>query len=159
MDVNSGALVWSKSVEAGREDTVFPPRQKIRSAVILHASSKKREVPEDVEPYMDFLNQFVKSLSRGKSASYPYLAFYYGGKYSQPSAKVPKLLQTAETFLGVVRPNLVRSHLVYVDVKSKAPWVYISVVAKKLGKKTMHRFGIIELSDGSLGISIYEPDN
>lgn len=159
VDVNSGAIVLSDALAVGGGDyRIRSAARRVRKAVILHASGKKREVPEDVGPYMEFLQQFVKGLGRGKSACYPYLAFYYGGKYRRPSAKYPKLIQTAGTFLKVVRPSMVRSRLVFVDVKSKAPWVYISVVAVKLGKKTMHRFGIIELSDGSLGVSIYEPD-
>lgn len=159
IDVNTGALVFNQAVAVqGRAYYITSAARKIRQAVILHASLKKREVPEDIAPYMDFLKEFARSLSRGDAASYPYLAFYYGGKYQRPVPKNLKLLETASRFLKVVRPNLVRSRLVYVDVKSKAPWAYISVVAIKLGKKTMHRFGIIELPDGSIGISIYEPD-
>ncbi len=159
IDVNTGALVFNQAVAVeGRAYSITAAARKIRQAVILHASSKKREVPEDVSPYMDYLKEFTRSLSRGDAASYPYLVFYYGGKYERPHQKNPQLVETASRFLKVVRPSLVRSRLVFVDVKSKAPWAYISVVAVKLGKKTMHRFGIIELPDGAIGISIYEPD-
>jgi len=159
IDVNTGALVFNQAIAVqGRAYRITDAARKIRQAVILHASSKKREVPEDVAPYMDYLKEFTRSLGRGDAASYPYLVFYYGGKYQHPHPKNLKLVETASIFLKVVRPNLVRSRLVYVSVKSKAPWAYISVVAIKLGRKTMHRFGIIELPDGSIGISIYEPD-
>jgi hypothetical protein len=64
--------------------------------------------------------------------------------------------EKAKTFLGVIRPNLSRAAISFAGMEAASPWMYITVIADKLGKKTKHRFGIIELEGGALAIGIYE---
>ncbi len=160
VDVNSGTSLFTRQANITSGDKGYRIRKlcsEIRSAILVHSASKQREVPEEAEAYMDLLNNFVASLGKGKSAPYRYLVFYKDGKYQRPVKGDTSMEEKAGRFVMVLRRNLIRSKLTYIYLKSEPPWVYLNVIAKKLGKKTKHRFGIIELDDGSLGIGIYKP--
>jgi hypothetical protein len=160
VDVNSGTSLFTRQVNIATRDKGYQVRKlcgEIRSAILIHSASKQREVPEEAGPYMDLLNNFVASLGKGKTAPYRYLVFYKDGKYQRPAKGDRAMEEKAGRFVMVLRRNLIRSKLSYIYLKSAPPWVYLNVIAKKLGKKTKHQFGIIELDDGSLGIGIYKP--
>jgi hypothetical protein len=160
VDVNSGTSLLTRQINISARDKGYRIRKlcsELRSTILVHAASKQREVPEEAGPFMDLLNNFVASLGRGKSAPYRYLVFYKNGKYQRPVKGDKPMEEKAGRFVMVLRRNLIRSKLSYIFLKSEPPWVYVNVIAKKLGKKTKHQFGIIELDDGSLGIGIYKP--
>ncbi len=160
VDVNSGTSLFTGQADISTGEREYRIKKlcgEVRSAILLHAASKQREVPEEAEPYMDILNNFVASLGRGKTAPYRYLAFYMNGKYRHPVKGDKAMEEKADRFVMVLRRDLIRSKLSYIYLKSESPWVYVNVIAGKLGKKTKHQFGIIELDDGSLGIGIYKP--
>lgn len=160
IDVNSGTSLLTRHVNINTRDKGYRIRKvcsEIRNAILLHSASKQREVPEEAGPYMDLLDNFVASLGKGKTAPYRYLVFYKNRKYQHPVKGDKAMEEKAERFVMVLRRNLIRSKLSYIYLKSEPPWVYVNVISKKLGKKTKHQFGIIELDDGDLGIGIYKP--
>jgi hypothetical protein len=160
IDVNKGAEIFSKEISLSPGDGNYLLKNisiEMRDAIIMDASTKTREVPEEVASYMQLLNNLVSTLHQDAKTSYNYIVFYYKGKHQFPKTDNPEMVSKGDLFLKVIRPNLLRSKLKYIFMKSAPPWIYIHVIADKLGKKTKHKFGIIELDDGSLGIGIYEP--
>lgn len=160
IDVNKGTEIYSKSLnlsagDPGHEATrVF---KESRDAIFMDSSGKGREAGEEAAPYMQLLNSLVASLHLEGKHCYKHIVIYNNGKYVTPASDHKEMSQKADLFLKVIRPNLVRSKLSFLFLKSNPPWVYVNVIAEKLGKKTKHKFGIIELENGSLGIGIYEP--
>ncbi len=160
VDVNKGTEIFNKQIKINVRNRYYAIRslcKDLRDSILLQASSKRRDIPEEAEPYMEILNNFVSSLKSGKKAPYKYVVIYYKGKYRFPDDKNKDIRKKADLLIKVVRPNLIRSKLTYLFLKANPPWVYVNVIATKFGKKTKHQFGIIELDNGSLGIGIYKP--
>jgi len=159
INVNTCAEVMNTTVKLDSSSSDYALKKlakEIQMAILIDAAGKTRDIPEDAAPYMEILKQFVSSLSKGDRASYPYIVFYKNGKYMKPAENDKNDSEKARRFLMVIRPNLVRSTISYLFIKTAPPWVYGNVLANKLGKKTIHRFGIIELPDGAIAIGIYE---
>jgi hypothetical protein len=158
IDVNSATEVVNRFADftGDRDYHARKIAREIRDAIILHSSSKGRETPEDVKPYMEIIERLAASLGSGDEASYPVLAFYTDGSYKTPRKGDKGMEEKAAVFLKVIRPNLLRARLSYAGKDPKSPWMYITVIADKLGKKTRHKFGIIELESGALAVGIYE---
>jgi hypothetical protein len=158
VDVNSATEIYNTVVAmtGDRDYAARKAAKELHNAIIMHSSSRQRELPSEAAPYMEVVTNLVSSLGMGDAASYPYLAFYYNGRYKRPADKDMDRTEKARLFLQVIRPNMLRSKLTYMGMEAKSPWVYISIIADKLGKKTKHKFGIIELDDGSLAVGLYE---
>ncbi len=162
VDVNKGLQIFSGEINLNSGDPSSLLRNissQIREAIIMDGAGKEREVPGEAAPYMQLLEKFKASLGSDAKESFRYILFYNSGKYQNPRPGEKDMENKGELFLKVIRPNLVRSKLIYLFSKSSPPWIYINVIADKMGKKTKHKFGILELDDGSMGIGIYEPMN
>ena len=131
--------------------------RKLSDAIMMDAYAVSRKLPSGVEHYMKAAGDLVQSLGMGEQASYPYLAFYSGGMYKHPEAGDKKLEQCARIMLGELRPRLDRSRLIFGGIAPQTNLVTIYVFAEKLGKKTKHKFDFMDLPDGSLGITQYQP--
>lgn len=158
VEVNSASEVFARTMDlAGdREYACRRLAREIQDAIILHGASKRREVPGQAKPYMALIQSFVESLGPDDKSSFNYIAFYSAGSYRRPVAGDARMEEKAKIFLSVLRPNLLRSGISFAGMEAASPWMYITVIADKLGKKTKHRFGIIELEGGALAIGIYE---
>ncbi len=158
IEVNEGIEVFNKTVKADRKNPYKLKRliREMQDAILYHASKKKRDIPSEAKPYMEVVRNFTVSLESPESASYPYMALYHDGAYKKPVASDKDFAEKARLFLSVIRPNLVRAKITYCGMESKTPWVYIHVIADKRGKKTKHKFGIIELDNGNLCVGLYE---
>ncbi len=158
IDVNTGTEVINRFVDFTGDKEYLSKKiaREIQNAILLHSSSSGREAPDAAKPYMELLNQFAASLGSGDQASYQYISMYSDGAYRNPKSGSKEMEEKAALFLKVIRPNIVRAKLSYAGMDSKSPWMYITVIADKLGKKTKHKFGIIELENGALSIGIYE---
>jgi len=160
VDVNRGIEIFNKGIPLNSGEVNFEITRvlrDLRDSILVDASSKSREVSDEVAPYMQLLNSLVSNLHLEGKVCYKYLVFYHNGKYTSPKHENKEMANKADLFLKVIRPNLVRSKLRYIFMKANPPWIYVNVIADKLGKKTKHKFGIIELDDGSIAVGIYEP--
>lgn len=161
VDVNTGTVVFSDSVgisvKKNRRYRIKSLARRTHRGLLTKAASKEREIPSEGKPYMDILQSFANSLKGPREAQYRHLVFYYKGKYTRPTVKNTALTGTAKRFIAVVRPALLRAKIEYLYIKPGDNVVYLFVATKKFAKKSTHRFGIVELSDGSLAISTYDP--
>ncbi len=158
IEVNSASEVFAKTMDlAGdKEYTCRRLAREIQDAIVLHGASKNREIPGQAKPYMTLIEGLIESLGPEDKASYNYIAFYSAGSYKRPVAGDARMEEKAKIFLGAIRPNLLRARISFAGMNASSPWMYITVIADKTGKKTKHRFGIIELESGALVIGIYE---
>lgn len=129
----------------------------IRDAIMFDAYSSERKLPSGAEPYMKALRDLVQSLSMDEKASYPYLAFYSAGSFKHPEPGNKNLEKSAKVMLGEMRPRLVRSKLVFAGIAPQQNMVSIYIFADKMGTKTKHKFDFMDLPDGTIGITQYQP--
>lgn len=158
IEVNSASEVFAKTMDltGDKEYACRRLAREIQDAIVLHGASKNREIPGQAKPYMEIVESLVESLGPDDKASYNYIAFYTSGSYKRPVAGDARMEEKAKIFLGAIRPNLLRARISFAGMNAAPPWMYITVVADKTGKKTKHRFGIMELESGALVIGIYE---
>ncbi len=143
----NAASPYAASLQLGR----------LSDAIMMDAYSAGRNLPSGVDHYMKSLNDLVQSLGMSEQASYPCLAFYSGGNYCHPRAGDKKLEKSAGVMLKEIRPRLARSRLIFGGIAPQANLVTVYIFADKLGKKTKHRFDFMDLPDGTLGITQYQP--
>lgn len=157
--VNSNTELFNKSIQFPGTGTygVAHELKALRDSIILDAYSVERKLPQGTEPYMKALRDLVQSLVMGEQASYPYLAFYAAGAFKHPEAGNKTLERSAKVMLGEIRPRLTRSRLIFGGIAPQSSLVTIYVFADKLGKKTKHKFDFMDLPDGTLGITQYQP--
>lgn len=129
----------------------------IRDAIMFDAYSSDRKLPSGTEPYMKALRELVQSLGIDDKASYPYLAFYSSGSYRHPEPGNKKLETSAKVMLGEMKPRISRAKLVFAGISPQQNTVTIYVFADKMGKKTKHKFDFMDLPDGTIGITQYQP--
>lgn len=157
VDVNSGVDVFNKSVkiEAG-PDFLRRLSAEMADSIILHSSSKQRDVPEEAQSYMSLITRLSQSLKQPDELSYPFISIYNKGKYVNPVKDDKVLADKAKLILRIMRPVLVNARVTFVSMETRQPWVYIQAVSIKGGIKTRCRFGIIELENGSYSIGTFE---
>jgi hypothetical protein len=161
VSVNTNLEIFNRSFDFPGPGTYAINKEltSLRDAIMASAyASKERSLPAGAAPYMQSLKTFVQSLGMDREASYQYLAFYNRGKFAHPEQKNESLVRQAKIFLDVVRPKLVRSELIFAGMETRAPFVQIYIFADKMGVKSKHRFDFMDLPDGSLGITQYQPE-
>jgi hypothetical protein len=159
VDVNEGTVIYSSTIDLKKEGSQYQIKRTVKDIsdkILLQSASKSDEIPSEAAPYMSIVNKLVASLSNGDQASYPYMAVYSGGAYRHPEAGNKKSEDTAKLTLKIMRQSLNRAKVTYISMKNESGWVYINTVADKAGQKKKVRFGIVELSDGSLAVGICE---
>jgi hypothetical protein len=158
IDVNAGSEIFSETFDYSK-DKMYQIKKTVSSVkdLIVVKSSQRGGVPSDAKPYMEIVNNFVTSLEMGEISSYPYLGFYKEGAYRHPSADDKDLSMKGKDFVKILKPVLIRAKLIYngIDTKSSSI-IYLKIIAEKTGKRTKHKFGIMEMEDGSLGITNHE---
>lgn len=153
-DVNAGVEIFNKSCDDIRND--YQVKKLIREAKELIAlrSYQTADIPSEAKPHMELAKNFVSSLEMGDVSSYPYLGFYRDGGYRHPAGGDKEMAEKAKDFIKIVKPNLIKAKLIFNGIDTKSPSIiYLRVIAEKMGKKTKIRFGVMEMDDGSLGIT------
>jgi hypothetical protein len=158
VDVNTGTEIYSGLVNIKNVNSYSFKREigKLIDAILFNAVKKKRSTPDEAIVYMEVIKNFINSLGPNDSNSYPYISFYHKNLYQKPIKKDREIVRKAKIFLKVLRPIFIRSKITFLKMKNDSTWVYITVIVNKRGRKSKHKFGIIELNDGSLAIGLYE---
>jgi hypothetical protein len=129
----------------------------IQDAIILHGSSKRREVPGQAKPYMALIQSFVESLGPDDKSSYNYIAFYSAGSYRCPVAGDARMEEKAKIFLRVLRPE---SHALRDILRGHGGRISMDAHyrdRRQAGKENKAQVRqLSSLRCGSLAIGIYE---
>jgi hypothetical protein len=161
ISVNTNLEIFNKTFDFPGSGAYALNREltSLRDSIMVSAySSGEKSLPSGTAPYMQSARNLVQSLGMGPEASYPYIAFYNKGQYAHPDPKNEALVRQAKLFLDVVRPKLVRAELIFAGIEAKAPFMHLYIFADKAGAKTKHRLDFMDLPDGSLGITQYQPE-
>ncbi|HNR89367.1 MAG TPA: hypothetical protein PKM65_13585 [Spirochaetota bacterium] len=159
VDVNTTGEVFNMTVDlsSARDYQIRKVSRELQNAIITSAGSKNRNIPADAKPYMALVKDFIAALPQGDQACWKYLAFYHAGSYQRPVKESPGLTSQAKVFLDEVRPELAKTTVTYFGIEQGSPFIFLTVFAERTGKRSKHKFGIMEMNDGSLAIGSYEP--
>ena len=155
VDVNQGLEIYSTTIDVTGDSGRIMKKtvREMADKILFRVSSRGEEVPSEAAQYMEVINGFTASLSKGDEASFRYMAVYSKTGYVHPASDNPKAVENAKRFLKVVRQDLNRAKITFISLKGEKDWIYVDVVVEKGGKQTKFRFSLLELDDGTLGIT------
>jgi hypothetical protein len=158
VSVNSAAVVFSRFLPLAqhRGYKLRSLADALRDKIVTNANIKDQSVPQKVQPLWRVVQGYVKALGQGRQATYRYLGFYHKDGYKHPRQGVKNLVDQTKLFIKVTKKRLIRAQLHYLGMERQGNIIYITFLADKYGKKTKHRFGLMELNDGSLAIIKYD---